>query len=343
MGFGYSKALWIREASSYGNATDMSTGSQYVIPVRANSTLEKTIARITTEHIRGVASVQDSEDQLGIVSVGGAFGGVVPWTALQGTGFNAWGIILKHTLGEVTTSGPVSTKYTHTFTWNDLLFVGLSIADNKAGATYAYHGIQIESLNLTGTIGGPLEFTCNVLGASEVVAATITAPALTLLSAHPYVLCQKITFELDDTAQAMTGFDITFANELEAAEDRSYALGSDARALLVKSGHSCTGTLRRRHDADGTNISLFYTKFLSGATAKIEIILTHPTDTDYTAKINLGHVKFTGKTPNAADKGYIPEEIPFTAFNLDNAASFIEWTDEDDLTTAAGAYTGAGA
>jgi hypothetical protein len=80
MSFGYTQVLWLKEAASptvYGTSEDMSSGTRYVLPVRPNITIEKTLARIKTEHMRGVAGIKQEEDQLGIEGVQGSFGGVV--------------------------------------------------------------------------------------------------------------------------------------------------------------------------------------------------------------------------------------------------------------------------
>jgi len=339
-GLGFQQALFFKESASFNSAEDLSSGTVLVLPVRVNVGFGREVERITTEHIRGSASVQAEEDQLGIINAPGSFECVIPTSG-------AFSYIEKHLLGKVTTSGPAGTTYTHTNTWNDKLFAGLSFAVNKTGKSYYYHGNQIASCKMTATVGGPVVATVNTIGsAAPTPIALVTPPSLSLLAATPYWLFKHATFKLDTVTEVITAFDIDFTNELMDGADMAYALGSDTRTNLAKMGHSVSGTIRRRHDLDGTSSvqSKFYEKFVSGATAALQITLTHPTDADYTKVINLGHVKFTTGDPKASDRGHIVEEIPFTAFNLDNAASSIVTTDEAATpATATGAYDGTGA
>ena len=344
MSFGYTQALWMKESATYGSAEDLATGTLYILPVKANVSLAQEIDVIETEHMRATASKQQAEIQTGKSSAGGAFSFVVPCKSAISTGANAFCVLVKHLLGKLATSGPAGTTYTHTFTWNDLLFPGLSIGGNRAGASYVYHGQQIKSLKLTCKVGGPLEATVTTVGKSEAAAAALTAPTVVLLSADPYWIFQDATFKMDTVATPITEIDLEFTNELEEADDKSFVLGSTTRALLPKAGHTVTGTVKRRHAVDGTNISKFYTKFLSGATAALVLTFTHPTDADYTMVITLGVTRFKGKTPMASDKGPIPEEIPFIAYDLDLSTSSIVATDKSpNPVSATGAYDGTSA
>ena len=339
-GLGFQQALFFKESATFNSAEDLGAGTVYSLPVRINVGFGLEMERIATEHIRGSASMQAEEDALGIKNVPGSFECVLPCSG-------PFPFLLKHLLGKVTTTGPTGAMYTHTLVWNDKLFVGLSFAVNKTGKSYYYHGNQIASVKLSATVGGPAIASVSTIGsAAPTPIALVAPPALSLLAATPYYLFKHATFKLDTVTEVMTAFDIDFTNELMDGADMAYALGSDTRTNLAKMGHGVSGTLRRRHDLDGTSSvqSKFYEKFVSGATAALQIVLTHPTDADYSVTINLGHCKFTAGDPKASDRGHIVEEIPFTAYNLDNAASSIVWTDEATIpATATGAYDGTGA
>jgi hypothetical protein len=318
----------------------MSSGTTYTILHKPGVTLEKTIGRIKTDHIRQVAGMKQDEDQLGIESVQGGWGGVVPCKG-------DFGIILKNSLGKVVTPGVVGTTYYHTYLWNDLPFVGMSAAANKAGISYLYHGLQFKKLHLEAKVGGALEYSVDTVGKNETPIAQITMPAITaLLTATPYWLFQHATFNMDaSTAETIQGFSIDCDWELCESEEESYSLGSVQRQRLSRKGHSVTGTIRRRFANDGASslASKMYDKFLSGATASLVFTFTHPSDADYTMVITLGVVKFEGKSPNYGDKGILMEEIPFVAYDLDQVTSSIVVTDEQaGPATATGAYDGAG-
>ena len=337
MSFGYTQALWLKESAAYGSSEDLSTGTRYVLPVKPNISVEKTLARIKTEHIRGTAGMKQEEDQLGIESVQGSFGGVVPCKG-------DFGIVFKNAIGKVVSAG-VAAPYSHIYTWNDKLFVGFSLAINKGDATYVSHGCQFKSLKLSAKAGGPLEWTADIIGAKEVQIATVTAPTLpTLLAGTPYWLFQHGSFEIDDMVEPMTEFSIDFLNELAESDDSSYSIGNVLRSLLPRTGYGVTGTVKRRHNKDATQVSKFYAKFLAGTVGKLEFTFVNPSDANYSLLITLGVVKFEGKTPNASDKGMLFEEIPFVAYDLDQATSSINVSDAQAApVTATGAYDGAGA
>ena len=169
-------------------------------------------------------------------------------------------------------------------------------------------------------------------------------PANAILSETIAQIFQHATFKMDTVATPITEIDLEFTNDLEEGDDKSFVLGSTTRALLPKAGHGVTGTVKRRHAADGTNISKFYTKFLSQAPAALQLTFTNPSDADYTMVINLGVCKYQGKTPEASDKGLVMEEIPFEALDLNLSTSSIVITDEVATpASATGAYDGAGA
>lgn len=342
--FGFQEALWLKESASYGSAETMSTGTRYQILHKPGVTLAKTLARIKTEHIRQVAGPKQEEDQLGIESVQGGFGGVVPCKG-------DFGILLKNALGKVTTSGPVGAVYTHTYNWNDLPFVGLSAAVNKAGITYIYDGLHFKSLKLSAKVGGPLEWSVDCLGKTERNLAEIASgsqPTLvTLLAGTPYWLFQHCAFDLDgSTDETIQEFNIDCAFEMGENEDSSYSLGSVLRQRLSRIGYGVSGTVRRRHQNDGASslASKFYDKFLAGTTGAMVFTFANPSDADFTLVITLGVVKFDGTSPNYADKGILMEEIPFVAYDLDQSTSSIVVTDEQaGPATATGAYDGSGA
>lgn len=346
MAFGYTQALIIKEAAAYGEQGDLSTGSVYVLPVRLGVDLKLNKTFIKTEHMRAVGTILQPEEQNGIEGVEGSFSGVVPWGARNGTGFNAFSVLLKHLLGAVTTPAPSGTTYTHTYNWNDKAFTGLTIGMLKGNALYVYDGCQIASIEFTCKVGGPLEYKCNVVGKTLRVVAAITAPTLTLepTAGNQYVLGQQMAFEVDDVVEPITEMTWTISNELGVAEDQSYALGGLSRVNLAKIGHMAEGTVTRRHDKDSGETSKFFAKFLSGATAKLEAIFTHPTDADFSLKFQFGIVKYRGEDPNPETKGYMMEKAPFTAFDLNTSASnFVVQTDEyAGPVTATGAYDGSG-
>uniref|UniRef100_A0A6M3JC92 Tail protein n=1 Tax=viral metagenome TaxID=1070528 RepID=A0A6M3JC92_9ZZZZ len=333
---GFEQALWLKETTTaYANVETM-TSAGIILPVRGDLNFGKVIGQINTEHLRQSSYVQEEENDHGLVSVEGDFGGTVPASSI---GFKT---LIKHLTGKLVVAG--TAPYVGTYTWNDDIFLGLSFAQHKAGSLYAWHGCQIEKFSLSFKVGGPLEYRCTVVGASEdAVAAETTVPTLTLLAATPYYLTEHITFSLDTVAEAITEMTIDFNCELLKSEEQSYAAGSNTRVSLARGGVKITGTIKRRHDKDDSNQSKFYTKFLSGAPAALLVDCDHPTDADHNMEINLGVVKFDDARPLADGQGHTFETIPFTAYDLDAATSDIVISDDNATpATATGTYDGTG-
>lgn len=337
MGFGFQQVAWFcQNPTTYTDTPNMGSGGPFfILPIKPAITLKKTISRIATEQLKAVGAAQADEDQLGLVSVEGGLSGVVPYSG----GFH---VLLKNITGKCVTAG-VATPYTRTYTWVEALFPGLSIAVNRAGITYAYRGCQIASLKLSGTVGGPVPWEAQFIGRQEDLAATITPPAFPTNPTYPYLLFAHGAFTIDAVSVPITSFDLTFTNELESSEEKSYKIGSELRACLARSGYGAKGTIKRRHynDGSGSLASKLYDKFLSGATAALILTFTNPSSADYAMKIVLPYVKFEGNTPEAGDRGFIPEDVPFTAYGMDSivGGTYIE-TKNAIATPAAGTETG---
>lgn len=336
---GFEKALYLREATTYNEQLDMSVPGRALLPVRGDARFHKTINRIATEHGRQTLHTQDVEDSQGLVDITGDFGGVIPARA------DGFGILLKHLTGDVARSGVG--PYTHTYSYGEFLFPGFSMAENRAGATYVYHGLQIEKFSVTFKVGGPIEYRCTVAGASGLdPLPEITLPSVTLLSSEPYYLTEHIDFEIDTVSEAITEMTIDWNVELLKSEDQSYKVGSDTRVSLARGGLMVSGSVTRRHDRDGSGgqQSKFWEKFISGATAALLVNIDHPTDgANHNMEFNFGHVKLTDADAQSDGKGHHMETVPFTCFNLDDSASNIVRVSQDaNPTAASGTYDGTG-
>lgn len=334
-GFGFQKVLFFKESATYGSAETLTSGD-LIIPVEVGIDVKKEIERITTEHLRGTRFLQQAEDQLGLISIAGSVSGVVPYKS-------DFGYILKNLLGKVTTTG-ASAPYTHKYVWNSKLFVGMSIAENAAGATYVHDGCQWASMAFDCNVGGPVKWSGNIIGKHRRILATITPPTYTPLTAHPYIVATHATFKIDTVAEPIIGINWEISNELAAAANQSYSIGDEKRKCLPAIGGALTGTLRRRHDADGTGEgSALQEAFEAGTVATLELTCTHPTDSDYKFILHIT-VKYNADPGVGSDIGPIIEEVPFIAVDLDNATNnYIEVTDEsENPVTATGTYDGSG-
>jgi hypothetical protein len=342
MSLGFSQALVFKEAASYGSIENLTADIRHQLLVKPDISIAKTIDQITAEHLRPKIGPYDEDTVLGAEKIGGSFSGLLPIYYRSATYEGTFGFILKHLLGGVTTTGPVGTKYTHAHYWNDKLFPGLSFGVNRNDKSYRYHGCQIKSLKLSGVVGQAVEFSIDIVGKEEVLAAVITPPTVGGHTTPPYWIMKHGTFKVATVSTPITAFDITIENQLEESFDRAGAIGSNQLAALAKTGHSVTGTLKRRLANDGTAYSKFYERALAETVTAIELSFVHPTDADYSLKVILNDVKFTPATPKGTDRSFIMEEIGFTAYDLyDTGSSFITVTDKvTEPATAQGAYDG---
>lgn len=340
MGLGYEQVLWMKEAASYGAVEVMTTGTLLRSRVSTDIGLGLEIDRLKTDQIDGSGLPKLEEDDVGLNKPGGTFKGALPWEAFGGT-------LLKHVIGDVATSG--AGPYAHVYTWDPLLYDGLSIAVNRAGATYIHHGCQIANLELVFAIGDYVRYTATIISAQEANLATLSAPATeNLMATYPYMLPEDLTLSIDTgggfSAVGMIGATLNFATGLAEGDEQSFALGSLNRVGLPAGAKMVTGTLRRRHKVDASNESLFYTRFKSGATVKLKIATAHATDGGVTGEFLFDQVRLEGSSPKASDGQYIIEEIPFTAYDLHdgtNTKVTINDNDADPVTDTAD-YDGSG-
>jgi hypothetical protein len=344
MSLGFSQALVFKESASYGSIEDLTAGIRHQLLVKPDISIAKTIDQITAEHLRPKIGPYEKDTVLGAEKIGGSFSGLLPIYYRSATYEGTFGFILKHLLGGVTTIGPSGTKYTHSHYWNDKLFPGLSFGVNRNDKSYRYHGCQIKSLKLSGVVGQAVEFSIDIVGKEEVLAAAITPPTVGTQTTPAYWIMKLGTFKVATVSTPITAFDITFENQLEESFDRAGAIGSNQLAALAKTGHSVTGTLKRRLANDGTAYSKFYERALAETVTAIELSFVHPNpaESDYSLKVILNDVKFTPATPKGTDRSFIMEEIGFTAYDLyDTGSSFITVTDKvTEPATAQGAYDG---
>jgi len=338
--FGYNQVIWFKETTTaYANVETMSTGALYPLLVKGNPTVKLDIETLETEHMKASGGAQVEEFQNGAHSVSISFEFTLPACISNAATANTIAILLKHTIGEVTTATNVKT-----YTFNELQYIGLSMAYNVGGASFVCHGLQISTWQFRTTAGGKVECVINAIASVQQQLALVSPPAITLIAAHPYYLFHHGICEYDDAPIGISGIDFTIDRMLEADAEKSYDLGSVNRARLVSGGFAVTGTIRRRYVQDGgaSLLSKFLDEYLAGTYAKLEWLINHLTlSADYNLAFTFHQCRISDAGPKAADRGSIPEEIAFTAMDLDSASSNIVL--EDGLTTpptSTGAYSG---
>lgn len=332
--FGYNTSIWFKESPTF-NATDaMDAGTLIGLYVKPGVSLNAVREIIDSEHIRGTRFKQSTDLNIGLLSCAGS----IPFRVAYCSAFT---FILKHLLGKVVTSGPVTGIYTHTFTFNELVFTGLSFAHNKVGATWKYHGCQLNSLKLSVGAGAYMDADVGVLGCREVIGAALSSVSPSALVTDPYIQSHHIVATVGGgSAKKLAGFDLEINSGIDSSPDKAYELGSAYPANLIPVAGGMSGTLRRRVQKDGdlTQGTFFSEHSASNAYKSIVITCTNPTTTGYTLVISFDAV-FEPPDIKASDTGIIMEEVAFRDVNL--ATATIVVTDNAATpATATGTYNG---
>lgn len=176
LGYGHQTYLGWAQESVYGTPVDPPTA---FIEIETESLKgdRKKIVRPLLGHVSQRRTVNSK------MSVAGTFKTDMLWEGLEQ--------LLKHALGNVFTTGPVSTIYTHTYGLTAGLPTGLTLTvyrDSDAigvGSAFQYSGCKINKLTLTQEMEMPLVLEVDILGRDRAMAAR-TAPTFPTYDAVDY-------------------------------------------------------------------------------------------------------------------------------------------------------------
>ena len=279
----------------------------HFIPFTSESiVLEKNI--VTTDAIRGES--RRSIFREGASRVGGDLN-----AEMQPT--QEFCVLMKHALGRVETAGPSGSPaatYVHDIYPSGTLPEGLKFEVSRDAGVFKYTGMKVNTMTLNCAVGEPLTSTFSLIGKEETTSANkTTADSISTLN--------PITFDegslyVDGTAQEVSGFSLTIANNL--AEDKG-ELGSKFRAAIPRSGfRDVTGSLNMEFD----NFTM-YNKYVNGTTAALALHFTSDdtisTGSDvYKINIDCPRCVFTGTTPVVGGPELIYHDLPFLALATDS-------------------------
>lgn len=123
------------------------------------------------------------------------------------------GVLFKHALGTVATTGPVSTYYTHTFTPGSLTGKGLTIQEGIPDLTttrpFTTAGSKITGWEVACQVGEIATMSIDVLGRSVAKYRTVADGATT--NANPTVTSATAAFNADDVGKPISGTGIPAA------------------------------------------------------------------------------------------------------------------------------------
>jgi len=177
-------------------------------------------------------------------------------------------VLMKHALGRAETAGPSgspSATYVHDIYPSGTLPEGLKFEVSRDAGVFRYTGIKVNTMTLNCAVGEPLTSTFSLIGKEETTSANkTTADSISTLNPITF---DEGTLYVDGTAQEVSGFSLTVANNL--AEDKG-ELGSKFRAAIPRSGfRDVTGSLNMEFD----NFTM-YNKYVNGTESALALHFT---------------------------------------------------------------------
>lgn len=250
-------AIGIGEESAYNTAVSPSIW----LPVEPDSDIKRSVNVLEASVLQQAR--MNRKENIAIGTKGASVNLSMPWAVTSGAGVTT---LFKHLFGKVTTSGVSDSAYTHTFEVNSSgLFIGLTVVRHKDNHQLTASGVKLKSCGISAKVNEICKLKWEGVGGTIAAAAVTGTPAVSLLAGYPYWTFDKITATWGGNSLALTGAEITLANELFDGEEQSYSLGSAERAMLRAGMFSCEGTITRRFLNDGT--SEYSSKFFNVATA----------------------------------------------------------------------------
>ena len=221
----------------------------------------------------------------------------------------------EHAFGAVSGAGTVASPFLFTLDQNPFtrassplsgLLLELHAALPDSGfESFLMRGARFTEWGCEFSPEEPVVFDGDVSGRNVEEGAKTASPTYPDLETDE-VIAEQITVEIDDTVTAVNGCSFRVNNNLNTSRGKLDGTPYVTAALAAPGRRIVSGTISK----DWDNRTL-YGKFLSGATAKLEIICTGPNPK--VMKFELPQLKLTGETPEADEGEYQEQNLPFTA------------------------------
>ncbi len=160
---GMNAILGLAEESTYGTPVT----ADHWLPILSQSLSADSDIRPVP--FLGVADAQAYHNTRDVVELSRTVGGDINTCALYDD--KAFLLLLKHALGGVATTGPVSTQYTHTFGCDTDGVVGLTgkavLGSQQTGKAEIFAGLRVNTLELAVDAGGWMTAKASVIGMSS--------------------------------------------------------------------------------------------------------------------------------------------------------------------------------
>lgn len=285
-GAGYPAYIGVGEESTFG------TG---VAPTKFFRLVDESLSLDYGKHYREILGSNLTRKTISKKkSVGGSFKILAP--------FDDLGILFKHALGDVSTSGVG--PYTHTITAVTSLPTGLSIQVNRDTATitgnasFRYTGCQISKLTLTQAMEEFCEVTVDVVGTD----LSLVSAASPSYAADNYADWENnTTIELNSVSQCARSVELSIENQLR---ENRYCLGSLTRTGLGRRQSMVTAKV----DVEWDSLDE-YNLFLNQTDTPVSIAWSGASSYSLTCALSSSNVQAANVNASDTDDIIIPVEI----------------------------------
>jgi hypothetical protein len=235
--------------------------------------------------------------------------------------YQGLGLLLKHALGSVVDAGS-GPSYTHTFKLLDtappatggaggskpaLTIETMAALPDAGSESFIATAALISRLSLNWRAGEPLKLEFEYVAVNAPQGAKSGSPTYADLDTY-LIKASQVAATLDGSAANLRAVSITLDQGLRAAD--AYLGSAYVRSAYAGPARSLTGTIEKFWEAKAQ-----YDKFESGASVPLVLTATGPTN--HSLVITIPKAVYTGKTPDYAHGGELPQSLPFQG--LDDA------------------------
>lgn len=226
---------------------------------------------------------------------------------VQNKGF---GLLLKHMLGGIATTGPVDTSaYTHTASVASLVGDYFTCQISRGVQPHTYHGCKVAEWEMSAEVGGLLALSVTI-DAEEEDTSTGLATASYPTGLVPFSFLDG-SLTVGGTTTHVRSFTLSGNNNL--ANERHFIRASGLKKEPIDQGREYTGEFELEYE-DQT----MYNRFLNATEAALVLTFTGGVisgASNYTLTINAPLIRFDGSTPGVDGPDIISMTAPFVVLD----------------------------
>jgi hypothetical protein len=225
------------------------------------------------------------------------------------------GILFRHLLGAVSTSG--AGPYTHTFTPGALVESTMTVQigrPNEAGTVdvYDYLGMHIVKATISGKVGEVAQITLDMYGQHEDRAQTLVT-AVFDANWDPLVFTEA-TVSIGGAVYDCTEFSLTIDNALQTGRHSMRTTTPSRPKIAKESGfRTFSGSVKGEYFSKAA-----YERYVNGTEAAMIIALNGGATNQVTIT---GNCRFDGTTPNVTGPSMLMQELPFVLLSTTSDAA----------------------